>query len=74
MDATVDVSNQDGKTLADAPRAAPAAQTEAFGTPDAAADAEVRRIIAANVGKVSSTATLGAASGHKVASASHGVH
>ena len=50
MEATVDVSRQDGKTLADAPRAAAVAQTQVFDTQDDGADAEVRRVIAANGG------------------------
>jgi len=48
MDATVDVSQQDGKTLADAPRAADLARTQAFERQDDGADAEVRRVIARN--------------------------
>jgi membrane fusion protein (multidrug efflux system) len=79
MDASVDVTRQDGKTLADAPRAAPAAQTQVFTTQDAAADAEVRRIITANLGGKVSTTALGADAGRKVASgngvvAAAGVH
>ena len=50
MEATVDVSKQDGKTLADAPRAAAVAQTQAFEGQDDGADAEVRRVIASNSG------------------------
>jgi membrane fusion protein (multidrug efflux system) len=60
MDATVDVRNQDGKTLADAPRAAPAAHTPVFSTQDGAAEAEVRRIIAANLGRPAKPAVVGA--------------
>ncbi|HEX7889343.1 MAG TPA: HlyD family efflux transporter periplasmic adaptor subunit [Ramlibacter sp.] len=48
MDATVDVSKQDGKTLADVPRAAAVAQTQVFESQDDGADAEVRRVIALN--------------------------
>ena len=48
MEATVDVSRQDGKTLADAPRAAAVAQTQAFDSQDDGADAAVRRVLAAN--------------------------
>jgi membrane fusion protein (multidrug efflux system) len=48
MEATVDVSKQDGKTLADAPRSAALAQTRAFDSQDNGAEAEVRRVIAAN--------------------------
>ncbi|GAB3777946.1 EmrA/EmrK family multidrug efflux transporter periplasmic adaptor subunit [Ramlibacter monticola] len=50
MEASVDVSRQDGKTLADAPRAAAMTQTQVFDTQDDGADAEVRRVIAANGG------------------------
>jgi membrane fusion protein (multidrug efflux system) len=48
MEATVDVSRQDGKTLADAPRAAAVAQTQVYRSQDDGADAEVRRVIAMN--------------------------
>jgi membrane fusion protein, multidrug efflux system len=50
MDATVDVTNKDGKTLADASRPSPISQTEVFSALDAGAEAEVRRVIAANAG------------------------
>ena len=67
MDATVDVSNQDGKTLADAPRGAPT-QTPVFNQQDAGADAQVRRIIAANMGRLaaSNTALVGAPASTRV--------
>jgi membrane fusion protein (multidrug efflux system) len=48
MEAIVDVSKQEGKTLADAPRAAAVAQTQVFNTQDDGAEAEVRRVIAGN--------------------------
>ena len=48
MDATVDVTDQSGKSLADAPRTAPMVQTQVFAALDSEADAEVRRVIAAN--------------------------
>ena len=48
MEATVDVTDQGGKALADAPRSAPMVQTQVFAALDAKADAEVRRVIAAN--------------------------
>jgi len=52
MDAEVDVSQKDGKALADAPRNAAQAQAQAFAAPgDAAADQEVQRVIAANAGR-----------------------
>jgi len=47
MDAVVDVSKQDGKTLADAPGTA-VAQTQMFNSQDDGAEAEVRRVIASN--------------------------
>ncbi|MBH2010302.1 MAG: efflux RND transporter periplasmic adaptor subunit [Xanthomonadaceae bacterium] len=51
MDAEVDVSKQDGKTLADAPRDAAQAHTQAFASQDDAASEDVSRVIAANAGK-----------------------
>jgi membrane fusion protein (multidrug efflux system) len=51
MDAEVDVSKQDGKALAEAPRAAPVAQTTVFNVLDKGADAEVQRVITANLGR-----------------------
>ncbi len=50
MDAEVDISKKDGKTLADAPRDARLAHSQAFGSQDDSANAEVRRVIAANIG------------------------
>ena len=50
MEATVDVSNKDGKMLADAPRAAALVQTAVYESVDKGADDEVRRVIAANLG------------------------
>ena len=71
MDATVDVSQQDGKTLADAPRTTAVAQAKPeFSAQDGGADAEVRRIIAANLGaRGGSTSALGAAPAAKAAPA-----
>ena len=51
MDAEVDVSNLNGKTLADAPRAAAVSRTQVYSSLDNGADAEVRRVIAANSGR-----------------------
>jgi membrane fusion protein (multidrug efflux system) len=51
MDTEVDVSKQDGKSLADAQRPAAVAQTTVFNTFDKGADAEVQRVIAANLGR-----------------------
>jgi membrane fusion protein (multidrug efflux system) len=50
MEATVDVSNTDGKMLADAPRAAALVQTAVYDAMDSAAAAEeVRKIVATNL-------------------------
>ncbi|MDD5334391.1 MAG: HlyD family efflux transporter periplasmic adaptor subunit [Rhodoferax sp.] len=51
MLATVDVSQQDGKMLADAPRPAALVQTSVFESQDSGAAEEVRKIIAANMGR-----------------------
>jgi membrane fusion protein, multidrug efflux system len=53
MLAVVDVSNKDGKTLADAPRAAGESPVAARTPFDKSAEAEVRRVIAANLGRAS---------------------
>ena len=47
---TVDTRDQSGATLATAPRAEPLAQTSVFAAQDGDADAEIARIIAANLG------------------------
>jgi len=51
MDAEVGIANKDGKSLADASAPAHTAQTEVYNTIDAGADAEVKRVIAANLGR-----------------------
>ena len=51
MEATVDVRNQDGKTLADAPRAAALVQTTVYDALDNGATEAVRKIVAANSGR-----------------------
>jgi len=55
MEVEVDVSRQDGKSLAEAPRAAAPVQTEVFNTADKGADAEVQRVIVANMGQAASS-------------------
>ncbi|RUR65538.1 HlyD family efflux transporter periplasmic adaptor subunit [Variovorax guangxiensis] len=50
MDAEVDISQKGGKMLADAPRATALAQTTVYSQLDRGADAEVERIVAANIG------------------------
>ncbi len=57
MEARVDVKNTEGRMLADAARPATATQTDVFDHSQAAADAEVRRIIAANGGQGARLAT-----------------
>jgi len=49
MDAEVDISNQDGKSLADAPRENAIVQTTAYDGVDKGAMDEVHRVIAANL-------------------------
>jgi membrane fusion protein (multidrug efflux system) len=51
MLATVDVSKQDGKMLADTPRAAALVQTKVYEALDTGAAEEARKIIAANMGQ-----------------------
>lgn len=50
MEATVDVTQQDGKALTDAPRAGSSVQTDVYAMLDEKATAEIKRIIAANAG------------------------
>ncbi|MES1978397.1 MAG: HlyD family efflux transporter periplasmic adaptor subunit [Pseudomonadota bacterium] len=71
MDAEVDVSNKDGKTLADAPRPAAQAEVHAYGVPGDAADQDVKRVIAANMGKSVVAANAGKASAAKVDASSN---
>ena len=51
MDAEIDISSKSGKMLADAPRAAALTQTQVYSQLDRGADAEVDRIVAANLGR-----------------------
>jgi len=50
MDVEVDIANKDGKSLADVSAPAHTAQTEVYSAIDAGADAEVKRVINANLG------------------------
>ena len=50
MDVEVDIADKGGKTLAQSPRASAFAQTHVYQTLDGDADAEVDRVIAANLG------------------------
>ena len=60
MDVEVDVADKNGKTLADAPRAAVFAQTEVYHALDEGAEAEVQRVIAANMGRTGAKAVAAA--------------
>jgi membrane fusion protein (multidrug efflux system) len=51
MDAEIDITHKSGQMLADAPRASALAQTQVYSRLDQGADAEVQRIIAANMGR-----------------------
>ena len=51
MDAEVDTRNRDGKTLADAPRAAALAEVHAPAVANDGAEQDVKRVIAANLGR-----------------------
>jgi membrane fusion protein (multidrug efflux system) len=61
MEAKVDVSKTDGRVLADASRVSTTAHTEVFDQVSSAADAEVRKIIAANGARRGSLAVASAA-------------
>ena len=50
MEAEIDVTEQGGKMLADSPRASAQVETSVYATLDSGAAAEVRRIVAANLG------------------------
>ena len=60
MDARVDVSHTEGRMLADDAAKATLVETRVFDTDNAAADAEVHKIIAANSGPVRKAARAGA--------------
>jgi membrane fusion protein (multidrug efflux system) len=54
MQVEVNVSQQDGKVLADTPREAPVAETQVYDQLMKEADSEVKRIISSNLGRASS--------------------
>jgi membrane fusion protein (multidrug efflux system) len=64
MDAEIDITQQDGKSLADAPRAGAFAQTQVYSAEDNGADAEVERIIAANLGRAPAPRPASAPAAH----------
>ena len=51
MQAEVDVGKQDGKSVADAPRAAAQSRTQVYNALEDGAEAEVQRVIAAHMGR-----------------------
>lgn len=51
MEATVDIRQLDGRMLADAPRTEPLVQTTVYAALNQGANDEVRRIVAANMGR-----------------------
>ncbi|MGI9134719.1 MAG: efflux RND transporter periplasmic adaptor subunit, partial [Rhodoferax sp.] len=51
MEATVDIGDQSGKALADAPRSAAALQTDVYSALEQKADEQVRRVIALHSGR-----------------------
>ena len=51
MDAEIDITSKSGKMLADAPRGSALTQTQVYSQLDRGADAEVDRIVAANLGR-----------------------
>nr|WP_315465875.1 HlyD family efflux transporter periplasmic adaptor subunit [uncultured Rhodoferax sp.] len=51
MEATIDVTDQSGKSLADAPRTTSATRTDVYTVLDQQANDEVRKVIAANLGR-----------------------
>lgn len=68
MDAEIDITKKTGKMLADAPRGSALTQTQVYSQLDRGADAEVDRIVAANLGR-GTPATAAAAPAHRPASA-----
>lgn len=65
MDAEIDITQKTGKMLADAPRATAISQTQVYSKLDHGADAEVDRIVAANLGR-SAPAAAAAPAGRAV--------
>jgi membrane fusion protein (multidrug efflux system) len=64
MDAEIDISSKTGKMLADAPRTTALTQTAVYSQLDRGADAEVDRIVAANLGRSAPAAAAAAPAGH----------
>ncbi|MDQ0590292.1 efflux RND transporter periplasmic adaptor subunit [Variovorax paradoxus] len=72
MDAQIDISQKTGKMLADAPRATAISQTQVYSKLDHGADAEVDRIVAANLGRGAPAAAAAPAAGRPATPAAAG--
>jgi membrane fusion protein (multidrug efflux system) len=68
MDAEIDISSKSGKMLADAPRGSALTQTQVYSQLDRGADAEVDRIVAANLGRGAPATAAAATPAHRPAS------
>ncbi|MDP9908785.1 membrane fusion protein (multidrug efflux system) [Variovorax boronicumulans] len=71
MDAEIDITQKTGKMLADAPRSTAFAQTQVYSQLDRGADAEVDRIVAANLGRGAPTAAVNRPAASAAAPAVH---
>ncbi|WP_062474089.1 efflux RND transporter periplasmic adaptor subunit [Variovorax boronicumulans] len=71
MDAEIDITQKTGKMLADAPRSTAFAQTQVYSQLDRGADAEVDRIVAANLGRGAPTAAVNRPAASAAAPAAH---
>ncbi|BEP53960.1 HlyD family efflux transporter periplasmic adaptor subunit [Variovorax sp. V118] len=71
MDAEIDITQKTGKMLADAPRSTAFAQTQVYSQLDRGADAEVDRIVAANLGRGAPTAAVSRPAASSAAPAAH---
>jgi len=69
MDAEIDITKKTGKMLADAPRGSALTQTQVYSQLDRGADAEVDRIVAANLGRGTPATAAAAPPAHRPASA-----
>ncbi|WP_431111736.1 efflux RND transporter periplasmic adaptor subunit [Variovorax paradoxus] len=72
MDAEIDITQKSGKMLADAPRATAISQTQVYSKLDDGADAEVDRIVAANLGRGTPAASAQPAAGRAAPAATAG--
>jgi len=71
MDAEIDITQKTGKMLADAPRSTAFAQTQVYSQLDRGADAEVDRIVAANLGRGAPAAAVSRPAASAAAPAAH---